>query len=84
LLFHNNSGYANAPECYVFTYSACIASYTTLAGVCNDYRLFSARYELYTVDKLQSGGQLSSYIPCFPNCLHTKYASQCLTGSENF
>ena len=30
LLFRGNNGYANAPECYVYTYSACLVEITVV------------------------------------------------------
>jgi hypothetical protein len=27
LLFHGNNGYANSPQCYVYTYIACLVNF---------------------------------------------------------
>jgi hypothetical protein len=32
LLFHGNNGYANAPQCYVYTYIACLINICVCVG----------------------------------------------------
>jgi hypothetical protein len=61
LLFHGNYGYANAPQCYVYTYIACLVVTKILNCLCTSW--YTHYQIIHVMRRLQISCRLYNNVP---------------------